>query len=635
VLNKPILTLKISLSKAPRPQSYTGYLIVTHNEKEQPPEKIVLKYPPRTPERLAQLTAEPQAHPLYHTLSFLETLGVRDHKLPEISITLHEEAGMAPAKGITISATEVEVPEGVSFLPTRQVEWLWRGNQKVDLWQSSTPDGNSSLRSVPAKNQIKLVARFLGLDPGLYKLKFKLNAENLQASPPPIAVTVKVRDSVGYAFLILLVAIAISYFGTKTVFSIRRRGEVIQRIRDIRKDWLSNVEPYLPVVAIRALLQQAGERIAPFIPPAVDLIDERLTKAEQMVTPVGRIRQIQQTIDTWGQPEMITRRVSKALRKLAGLLHPDDASKELCSEIDTELATLQRELTSSGLKDYYWAHLKGDIDNLLTNATQEKFADAHWDTVELLRTRVRVPAPPNTIEEAAAIENDYAKLKLLWEKREDDVLMDALITWQERFVDQMFDVVDDAAWNKLKEANADSSWLQSPRVTGPEPLRANQLITFKLKPIPPELGDNFLFKHGLTYEWTITHSQKKSAPKQLLNIENKEPQLFHYVSEPGWIDVSVVLHRGPAESLGPISLLSNARISRSREFGALTRFQTAEVLSLCIALVLASLTGMQALYFKNATFGSLTDYVALALWGFGTDQAKNFIQLLRPNIIGR
>jgi len=198
-------------------------------------------------------------------------------------------------------------------------------------------------------------------------------------------------------------------------------------------------------------------------------------------------------------------------------------------------------------------------------------------------------------------------------------------------VSKMFDAVDDEIWGNLVTAGADGFRLRSPRPTASQPLQAFQLIMFELEPNDPEIGDNYLFKHGLDFKWSIKFTENDNVISED-TAETHEPRLFHYVPRRGQIDVSVILVRGPRETLPLNSLLKKQSVGKSEEFRMRAAFQTAEILALGIALLVALLSGLQTLYFANPVFGSAKDYVALALWGFGVDQATNFIKLLRPNV---
>lgn len=634
-LDTPVLTLKLALNQPLSAETYTGFLAIILDNRVRQIENVVLKSPTPPPEGKAKLTVSAPAEILYHSQSMFWD------EDSAFSLLLRETGGNAAAKAVTMDVRVTDIPEGIDFQPTEQLTWLWEGRKPVDLWQSTATDQAGAPLAVPAHSQIKVVGQLKDLEAGQYKLEFEIAAANLEGSTLPTAkLTIKIRDGLGGAVLVLVLAIAISYLGTKSVLSIRKRGEILQRVDNIQTDWFRDAKPILPVVAIRSILQQAKRRCTPFFPPAVNLIEDRLTKAELMMVPVDRIRKIRQIIGTWAQPTMVTRRAEKAVRILASRLHPDDATKEFCSEIDTKLGNVERQITSSELKEFYWASLKGDIDHLLSKATEPSFEPELWENIEKFRKKLEGVAPPKDINKAVAIEEDYAKLKLVWDMRRNKDLAKRLLDMAARnqHVSKMFDAVDDEIWGNLVTAGAGEFQLRSPRPTASQPLRAFQLIMFELEPNDPELGDNYLFKHGLDFKWSIKFTENDNGSSEDDNVisedtaETHEPRLFHYVPRRGQIDVSVILVRGPRETLPINSLLKKQSVGKSEEFRMRAAFQTAEILALGIALLVALLSGLQTLYFANPVFGSAKDYVALALWGFGVDQATNFIKLLRPNV---
>jgi hypothetical protein len=627
-LDTPVLTLKLALNQPLSTETYTGFLAIILDNRVRQIENISLKSPTPPPEGKAKLTVSAPAEILYHSLSMFWD------EDSTFSLLLREIGGNAAANAVTMDVRVTGMPDGIDFQPTKQLTWLWEGRKPVDLWQSAATDEAGSPLTVPAHSQIKVIGQLKDLEAGQYKLKFEIAAANLEASTLPTAeLTIKIRNGLGGAVLVLVLAIALSYLGTKSILSIRKRGEILQRIDNVQTEWLRDAKPILPVVAIRSILQQANRRCAPFFPPAVNLIEDRLTKAELMMVPVDRIRKIRQIIGTWAQPTMVTRRAEKAVRTLASRLHPDDATKEFCSEIDTKLGNVERQITSSELKEFYWASLKGDIDHLLSKATEPNFDPERWENIEKLRKKMEGVAPPKDINKAVAIEEDYAKLKLVWDVRRNKDLAKSLLDMAagNQHVSKMFDAVDDEFWKNLKTAGADGFRLRSPRPTSSQPLQAFQLIMFELEPKDPEIGDNYLFKHGLGFKWSIKFTENGRVVSED-TAETHEPRLYHYVPRRGQIDVSVILVRGPRETLPLDPLLKDQPVGKSEEFRMRAAFQTAEVLALGIALLVALLSGLQTLYFTNPVFGSAKDYVALALWGFGVDQATNFIKLLRPNV---
>jgi hypothetical protein len=67
-----------------------------------------------------------------------------------------------------------------------------------------------------------------------------------------------------------------------------------------------------------------------------------------------------------------------------------------------------------------------------------------------------------------------------------------------------------------------------------------------------------------------------------------------------------------------ITVLPGARVDQSQRI--LARVQRSDLLLSLVALVLAGLTGVLALYVGKA-FGTLSDYLLAFLWGFGIDNS--------------
>lgn len=78
---------------------------------------------------------------------------------------------------------------------------------------------------------------------------------------------------------------------------------------------------------------------------------------------------------------------------------------------------------------------------------------------------------------------------------------------------------------------------------------------------------------------------------------------------------------------GPSALSDAVEVSKSSDFRAWRIAESADWIAFFVALLVSVLSGIK-LYALGATFGSLSDYLALFTWGAGIDQGKNFLQSL-------
>jgi len=226
------------------------------------------------------------------------------------------------------------------------------------------------------------------------------------------------------------------------------------------------------------------------------------------------------------------------------------------------------------------------------------------------------------------MERAYGRLKILWErKKEDDPALEELIGLLEGNSDMnsemFFKAADNIAWSKLESATFN---FVDPAVKEVEPRHAYDLIRFVVAPADDRLGNNFLFKHGITYRWSLTLNEGKGPPMALTQERTTEPRVVQYVPRPGMLHAKVELIYDGKLAKHPAEL--SIPIRKSSDYGWRSIFRLTDVAALLFAILFASVTGLGTYYFGKYGFGSITDYIALFVWGAGVDQTKNFLQQL-------
>jgi hypothetical protein len=294
------------------------------------------------------------------------------------------------------------------------------------------------------------------------------------------------------------------------------------------------------------------------------------------------------------------------------------------------------------------------------------------DKIEKARNNINNNSIKLNLEGATKIDEDYARLKILWRcKQNDDIealnsLADLLDKNPSLGIIGFFKERDKIAWKRLKrESNSpEKNWLKftSPQERTVDPIQAYELIQFKVESIPRSLGNNYLFENGLDYHWVldletetwpwrrlwkkITETKKLATPqtkeprlvwwrfwkkipetKRLATPWTKEPRLFQYVPRKGKLHVSIQLFYNnddtPVVSMGDV-----LEVEKSKDFGWIRSFRFVEITALAIATLFAVISGLQIYYIGKPDFGSLVNYVNLFIWGAAVDQGKNFVQLL-------
>jgi hypothetical protein len=369
---------------------------------------------------------------------------------------------------------------------------------------------------------------------------------------------------------------------------------------------------------------------------APDVISDRVNTAELMMGILRLVHKIRRKIKKWNQDTMIRNRAEKMLRNIITDLGSETVDDKFATEIGTKLDALDKWFSPDQLYELYWPDLKRDINSLLVQADPEEFPDPqHKKTVDNLRKLIEQEPKKQNLRKATQIEEEYAKLKILWERKQNDDAdaLDQLFTLfksgQTLNVDDFFKEADDIVWKRLKaacEKGEEGLEFTSPQKSTIHPLRAYQLIQFKVAPKDRKLSNNYLFKHGLEYHWSLK-LEIGGKLEELTNPVTEEPRLIQYVPIEGKLIVSVKLRHNDDYS-DEVMIKKPLTIKSSSDFGWRGTLQFVEVTGIIIATLLALISGLATWYVGKPSFGNAGDYIALFLWGAGVDQTKNFIQHL-------
>lgn len=130
-----------------------------------------------------------------------------------------------------------------------------------------------------------------------------------------------------------------------------------------------------------------------------------------------------------------------------------------------------------------------------------------------------------------------------------------------------------------------------------------------------------LFQAGDVFRWNFGEpgSQEETTDKQK-SYKYREAENYN-------VTVDVLRANKLIKSLSePLTILPGAKAVESRNI--LGNIKTGDLILSLVAVVLASLTGLLALYIGH-TFGTISDYVVAFLWGFGIDSSvKGFAAVL-------
>lgn len=571
----------------------------------------------------------------------------KDH-IAEFTVHLREKTNEWPIKHVYIRLEEVQEING-QFGPKEKLDFKFNGTEIPDFWSWPPQEQKEvNLRNIPQGGQASVLCQLRDLEAGSYLARLRFQAANSKEDDSQkLMLSIKARDSAFWAIGILILASAFSYFATKGLKTLRQHLDFQKRISELRPAWLRTEASILPVVWVRSMLKQAEERSKRWIISASDVIEERISQANQLLKPLDRARKIKEALKHFGVHPMIMRRAKKAQKKAIAPMGAVPIDEKLSEQINSDLTELEGWLKSEQqLKEHYWNNLRNDISYILDIVKMDEIPDfaqgVFTPIIQDLENSLKPDYMPSSIKDAVEHENKYAKLKILWERRKEGEEFQKLISLQKSHetIDRLFETSDKAVWERLKGATEKTGIrFISPRKESPEPFQAYQPLFFELATGDPNLGDNYLFKHGLNYKWLfelepnqswLSHFIRGKKKSVELKPESDEPRVVQYVPKPGILKASVEIYfKGEPEEQPLTCSMEELKIQKSKDFRWRRAFEAVEVTAFFLALVIAILSGLSIKYFNNPTFGAGGDYLMLFLWGAGADQTKNFVQTLQ------
>jgi len=618
-----VQSLRLKIPALSQPGKYSGTLTMLRDGKHQHTDRLVLTR--AVVQRPATITADwktPTVHE--RTFSFA-------HNPATFSLQVRNTSDEWRADGIFLRLLDVTAPAGTNFDAARNLKLTWNGQDAGDLWRSPPADGGT--RSIAPSQQVEIGGQVRDLAPGEYTVKIGLGAANatVQGDQQPVTLKLFVRHGVELPLTVLILAILLSYVATKGLEAQRRRGAALAKVDEIRRGTRLQERSLMPAVAARALLDQAEARNKSFLDSLFghDTTSALLAKAELLYRILERAELLRLRIESAPWTTMMMRhRARKRLSRTTGSINPERMDEKEATRLEAELAELEKWLDPKSSTALYLADFRGDIESLLAQAIPEALP-VPKDLVLGLRSKIatRIGSNSPSTEDLEDMERAYVNLKILWERRGDreasQQLSDLLQQHPETTAEEFFKQADDVVWRKLETATFEFTL---PRVNEVEPQHAHELIRFEVAPGDRSLGNNFLFKHGITYRWAL-YLQDRHGRRQFADETTTEPCIVQYAPRRGKLTGKVELtHEGKPASKH--ATLAPMTIVKSSDYSALSILRSADLAALLIAVLFATVTGLATYYFGDHDFGGISDYIALFVWGAGVDQTKNFIQQL-------
>jgi hypothetical protein len=613
-----LLPILLAVPKLPAGGKYTGQLIVTAKGKAPPLVwRIILSPGVSHP---AVLVLDREVVTLGSSPCILWRCGA-----PEFSVNLREKTGQWPLEGISARLEQVTKAPPTGFDLGKNVKFEFNGKGVSDF----TSSAGAELRVIPKGEQGTVRMTFRNLPAGEYNAVIRFQASNsTEDDAQRLVLTLQIRDSIWLATLVLILAVLFSFLATKVLNMLRKRLAFGDRLGDLRPPWLSSEPNTFPVIWVRAAIRQAEELTRRYWLTGEDQIEAQVSQISSIVGVLEKIRQYRQAFSQEALPGFVRVRAFAALRRIATRLDGTYISDQTITQLKAELDTLSAWLQSTQQKGYYWAALSQDVTALVSEVTPATIAyPAARDEMERLIAILVDPRVPETLTGMMSVEDQYARLKILWERRNSPEFS-KLVALQLRkpILTDLFTLADQQAWDRLKAAatSPDGISVTLPQDNGLDPVLSYDPLIFKVNLRDRELGVSYLFLHELKYEWEIK-LEFKGGVLRLCPISD-EPQVVQYVPKPGKLSATVHIWHGEKVDAG-VTLTTS--VAKSKDFSSLKLFERVELISFVLAGIAAIVSGLAIYYAKSASFGSLQDYLTLFVWGAGVDQGKNFLQSLQ------
>lgn len=654
-LRDEFLKIILHADSLPSNDNYTGRLILSSNDKQLKIWEIILsKTGVFTP---AELIVDQREITREINKPFFG--GQEDY----IFLTVREKTRQWPLNGITVVIENTVSTSGV--IDHNNFTVLING-EMIDNYSSWPPvisiDNNSlqyKYRTIPVNGIATIKLGLKNLPYGKHSVTLKFRAENSTVTETQgVVLNLTVRHSIWWAILVLFFAVGFSFFCTKFISNFRQRSMILKKISDMYQSWLRNEPAYLPVIWVRAMLRQYIELCSKGLFTSGNLIEEKVNRVNEVVILLKKIRDTRILIDNLEESDLTKKRLKLELNKIVTMLGSDPVDDECKVSINEKLDDLRSMMKIDNITVKYWSNFKVSLDDLLSSISLGDIANTRHAKVfkGLMDTLYQArKTEPKDMNEIAAIEAIYSRLKILWARRDSDelnILVDNI--QKQKSLESFFTVADTAIWKKMKKTKL---IISLPSTGGSANLKTYEPLLFTLMTSDPIINNSYLFTRGLRYEWEFKMCKSKPGkiedkPEEIcapLKPVTLEPKVVQFTPMEGYFKTSVTIkYKDDSITLNDgiqMAIIKDAKkkvekteleykeeiipISKSDSHRWLKWLSTTEYISICISLALSIITGLSVSYFSQEGFGSLQNYITLFLWGAGIDQSKNALQILQ------
>jgi hypothetical protein len=428
-------------------------------------------------------------------------------------------------------------------------------------------------------------------------------------------------------------------------------------VDELRQNWLSYREPVYSVVWVRTVLKQAERlacRILSLIPPA--LITERIDRVKPTWEALEEAGKTERHIETL--PRMAKHRFTGVIAGHIRSISDANMDKEVAVKAKEALEDLNKQLDAGNWLESYRKEIEKSMTAFLRVYDEKSLPISSPKILPRDELEARCKTLPSLTDEneITAVDENYARVKALFECRRYTGRFQELLDSFEKPIDDLFKLADDIVWEEVQKARVR---IESYEQDINELLEAFRPLKFYVTTGDKELDATYLFNRGLHFRWHFTlrcwrrrtkhfrplshsprvvqfapHSGKLSVSVEILRDEPSSEEPPETNSIIAWIKRKNVSPPPPNSNTatvapGKIATLAPKKIVKSSEVGFVRGLEFTEWCALGVAALFAIISGLLTFYYKNPIFGSMQDYLGLFLWGVGVEQTKNFLQALQ------
>jgi hypothetical protein len=629
--NQALLELALVVPPTPSTNPYLGSLGIREANGIWAIHKLALRRP--GPQKVATLVVDQPAL----NVALKRTLhGARPKSSPDVSVTLHDDTRTWRIEGITVSPRSVSSPARSTFSFDKNVRFFLNEGAALNLTQSPSDPKDLTQRSIPAGGQAVLGLGFVDLVPGEYIIELKLLALNSKDDDQQqkLTINVKVADSFLPALATLIIALLVSFFTYKWLRFYQQSLGFQRRLAALRPPWLEEQPPLYSVVWVRTVLWQTESLIRKLLLVEPALITERIDKVTPVLDALNEARRARASMRDL--PQLVANRFDAVVAGYVRSMSDQNMDKAAAQKAKDALSALNADLAAERIADSYWTEVEKevllfffnkDVDSFRTRLDSAELTPESKAKVETVLSTRNAPPKPADLNAMMDYEQNYMKVKLLYE-RQERAEFPALIEVFEKNFQKTFDVADKADWDLIKKAKLR---VEAPMNDGLSAHEAYEPLRFQVTTGDKLLNETYLFRRGLKFKWHAElRGQSDEKDLVVYEPETLSPRMVHFSVDPGMLSVSAkVLCDTPLGEDEKTVDVATVPIAKSSEFKIFQHLERAEALSLVFAGSFAIISGLLTFYYKNPTFGSFQDYLMLFLWGVGVDQTKNFLQIMQ------